>query len=72
MYSYIEILFKGERKDIYHNPMQFPFKVGDYAVVEADKGEDLGVIHQLGAMVDRKKGDGERKKILRKPTSDEL
>ena len=35
----IEIIFKGERKELYANPQQFPFKVGDYAIVEADKGE---------------------------------
>ena len=49
----IEILFKGERRDIYKNPQQFPFKIGDYAIVEAEKGEDLGVVNQLGSMLER-------------------
>jgi len=25
----IEIKFKGERKELYSNPQQFPFKAGD-------------------------------------------
>ncbi|MBN2092523.1 hypothetical protein JW964_23075 [candidate division KSB1 bacterium] len=63
----IEIVFKGERKDIYANPMQFPFKVGDYAIVEADKGEDLGMVNQLDPLHYKKKKDAPMKNILRKP-----
>ena len=58
MSNYIEILFKGERKDLYANPQQFPFKIGDYAIVEADKGEDLGVVNQTGGLLDRKRQNG--------------
>ena len=72
MSEYIEILFKGERKEIYTNPQQFPFKIGDYAIVEADKGEDLGVVNQMGGLLDRKKQEGQLKKILRKPDRSDL
>ena len=68
MAELIEIIFKGERKDVYANPMQFPFAVGDYAIVEADKGEDLGIVNQAGPLLARKKGDEEIKNILRKPS----
>lgn len=68
----IEILFKGERRDIYKNPQQFPFKIGDYAIVEAEKGEDLGVVNQLGSMLERKKVEGELRNIIRKPTLKDL
>ncbi|MBN1541585.1 hypothetical protein JW992_05530 [candidate division KSB1 bacterium] len=64
----IEILFKGERKEIYTNPMQFPFKVGDFAVVEAEKGEDMGVVNQIGPVLERKKKKGELRTIIRKMT----
>ena len=49
MIDTIEIIFKGERKELYTNPQQFPFQVGDYAIVEADKGEDLGkgITHKI-------------------------
>ena len=68
----IEILFKGERREIYANPQQFPFKIGDYAIVEAEKGEDLGMVNQLGQMLERKKKEGEIRNILRKPTAWDL
>ncbi len=68
----IEILFKGERKEIYKNSQQFPFKIGDYAIVEAEKGEDLGVVNQLGSMLERKKVEGEMHNIIRKPTLKDL
>jgi len=68
----IEVLFKGERKEIYKNPQQFPFRIGDYAIVEAEKGEDLGVVNQLGSMLERKKVEGEIRNILRKPTLKDL
>lgn len=72
MYDYIEVIFKGERKQIYANPQQFPFKVGDYVIVEADKGEDLGQVNQVGELLLRKKGDTPLKSILRKPDTADL
>lgn len=68
----IEIIFKGERKEIYTNPQQFPFKIGDYAIVEAEKGEDLGIVNQQGSFLERKKGEGELRAIIRKPTLKDL
>ena len=68
----IELLFKGERKEIYHNPQQFPFIVGDYAIAQAEKGEDLGVVNQIGSLLERKKSDAPIRNILRKPGSVDL
>ncbi|MDZ7260880.1 MAG: stage 0 sporulation family protein [candidate division KSB1 bacterium] len=68
----IEIVFKGERKEVYSNPQQFPFRVGDYAIVQADKGEDLGTVNQLGPLVSMKKINGKLKEILRKPSAEDL
>ncbi|RPI02763.1 MAG: hypothetical protein EHM72_03350 [Calditrichaeota bacterium] len=68
----IELAFKGERKEIYHNPQQFPFQVGDYAIVEAEKGEDLGIVNQIGSYLERKKGDAPIRNIIRKPTVGDL
>ena len=72
MLDTIEIIFKGERKELYANPQQFPFKVGDYAIVEADKGEDLGIVNQLGSVLSRKKAQGPLCRILRKPSAKDL
>lgn len=70
----IEIVFKGERKEVYANPMQFPFRVGDYAIVEADKGEDLGMVNQLNPLYipAKKKKDEPMKKILRRPSPQDM
>ena len=68
----IEIIFKGERKEVYNNPQQFPFKVGDYAIVEAEKGEDLGMVNQLDSMLQRKNIRGEFRNIIRKSTNKDM
>jgi len=72
MHDNVEVVFKGERKEIYANPQQFPFKVGDYVIVEADKGEDLGIVNQVGALLNIKKKNGALKSILRKPGTKDL
>ncbi len=46
MPDFIEVKFKGERKAWYANPLQFPFRIGDLVVVEAEKGEDFGRVNQ--------------------------
>ena len=72
MSDYIEIMFKGDRKCIYANPMQYPFKVGDYAIVQADKGEDLGLVHQLRPFIPINEDDDPLKEIIRKPDPNDL
>ncbi|HEX9974867.1 MAG TPA: regulatory iron-sulfur-containing complex subunit RicT [bacterium] len=72
MHDYIEVVFKGERKQIYVNPQQFPFKIGDYVIVEADNGEDLGEVNQLGALLSMKKSDTPFKSIMRKTNKEDL
>jgi cell fate regulator YaaT (PSP1 superfamily) len=44
----IEIEFKGMRRGVFSNPMEFPFKVGDWAVVEVERGMDLGIVSHIG------------------------
>jgi cell fate regulator YaaT (PSP1 superfamily) len=68
----IELIFKGERKEIYNNPQQFPFVVGDYAIAHAEKGEDLGVVNQVGSLLERKKGDAPIRNVIRKPSALDL
>ncbi len=47
MASILEIEFKGLRRIYVSNPQEFPFQVGDVAVVQVEKGEDLGVVAHL-------------------------
>ncbi|NIR52805.1 hypothetical protein GWO43_29700 [candidate division KSB1 bacterium] len=64
--SVVEVKFKGQRSAIYENPQQFPFKVNDYAIVEADKGVDFGRINQVNGLINQKFGKGKLKKVIRK------
>ncbi|HPG40078.1 MAG TPA: regulatory iron-sulfur-containing complex subunit RicT [bacterium] len=68
----IEVVFKGERKELYENPQEFPFLVGDFVIVEAEKGEDLGVVNQIGSRLKRKKEGSETRNIIRKPSRKDL
>ncbi|MFH1276770.1 MAG: stage 0 sporulation family protein [Candidatus Eisenbacteria bacterium] len=44
--TFVEIRFKGRRQDIYGNPRNIPFRIGDFCIVTADRGEDMGrVVH---------------------------
>ena len=68
----IEVVFKGERKEIYENPQEFPFKVSDFVIVEAEKGEDLGIINQIGSRLERKKADKVIRNVVRKPSRQDM
>jgi len=47
--GYLVIGFKGNRRELFSNPFEFPFKPGDTAIVEAERGQDAGTIrHVLG------------------------
>jgi cell fate regulator YaaT (PSP1 superfamily) len=44
----ILLRFKGQRKSYYHNRRGVALKVGDYCLVEADRGRDLGQVAYVG------------------------
>jgi len=50
----VEVQFKRERKGYYLNKDNLDIKVGDYVVVEVDRGEDLGKVAVIGELADRK------------------
>ncbi|HHS13872.1 MAG TPA: hypothetical protein ENN03_08930 [bacterium] len=72
MAKILEIEFKGGRKSFYANPQEFPFIVGDLAVVQAKNGEDLGRVVNMGPLVDRRAGDTVPFQIIRKPGQKDL
>jgi len=44
--TFVEVRFKGRRQGTFTNETDVPLKVGDYCIVRADRGEDMGrVIH---------------------------
>ena len=42
------VQFKGHRKGYYHNRQKVDLKVGQYCLVEADRGRDMGRISYIG------------------------
>ncbi len=72
MAKILEIEFKGGRKAIYANPQEFPFGVGDLVVVEAENGEGLGRVINMGSLLDKRTSDKELLNILRKPSQKDL
>ncbi|UCF79872.1 MAG: hypothetical protein JSW03_09060 [Candidatus Eiseniibacteriota bacterium] len=68
----IEVLFKGERKDIFRNPYRIPFMIGEYAVVQAERGEDMGRVTQRGEMAANKGRRRRLRQVVRKATDDDM
>jgi cell fate regulator YaaT (PSP1 superfamily) len=72
MAKVLEVEFKGGRRTFFSNPQEFPFVVGDWVIVQAEKGEDFGSVVNMGALVDQKAGDHAYPVILRKPARKDL
>jgi cell fate regulator YaaT (PSP1 superfamily) len=68
----VEIEFKGSRKEIFSNTDALPLRIGDFVVVKAEKGTDLGQVHQVGRLVQMKETSDELKKILRIADASEI
>jgi len=44
---FVRAEFKGNRRQYFSNPMDFPLHLGDWVVVRVEKGEDLGRVASL-------------------------
>jgi cell fate regulator YaaT (PSP1 superfamily) len=69
--NYIEIQFQGNRRRRYLNPHGLPFKLDDHAVVETEKGENMGRVVALGE-VDEEEEKRLNFSVLRKAGKPEL
>lgn len=71
IFPYITVEFKGNRREFFSNPMEFPFRIGDFAVVRVEKGEDLGrVVHLLEQLPEN--SPAPEREVLRRATSKDL
>jgi len=71
--DFVELKFKGQRRELFANPNKIQLRVGDYAIVQADKGIDLGMINHINGLID--KDDKNRKglkKIIRRCNSQDM
>lgn len=46
-FAWLLVEFKGHRRQWFANPRLIPLQIGDYAVVEADRGEDAGIVRAI-------------------------
>ena len=67
----VEIQFKGQRKELYVNSRELYLHTGNYCVVQADRGEDMGLIVSI-ARVGPKEIESELKEILRHATDNDV
>jgi len=69
----LEVEFKGGRKALFSNPRNIPFDAGDYAIVDIDRGQDVGRIVREGEAAGKKqKEKGIVGYILRRATPEDL
>ncbi|MBN2564445.1 MAG: stage 0 sporulation protein [Candidatus Eisenbacteria bacterium] len=68
-----ELEFKGGRKALFSNPRNIPFQIGDFAVVDVERGHDIGKIIREGSEVSEKtKSTGAAGVILRRATENDV
>lgn len=67
----VEIQFKGQRKELYVNSRELYLHTGNYCVVQADRGEDMGLIVSI-AKVGPKEIEADLKEILRHATDHDV
>lgn len=68
----VEISFKGNKRTHYFNPKEIEIKPGDYVIVEADKGIDLGIVSKAGRLVTLSAIKGEPKTVVRKAVDEDI
>jgi cell fate regulator YaaT (PSP1 superfamily) len=68
----IEITFKRNRKGYFLNCENITFKLGEFAIVEVDKGIDMGHVTQIGRLIMLKDMKEEPKKVVRRATVEDF
>ncbi len=61
----VEVVFKGERRAVYRNRAELDINKGDFVVVEAERGKEMGEVSLAGGLVRLKRGKGEAKNVIR-------
>ena len=72
MIDLLEVEFKGNRKVIYSNPEEVQLQLGDFVVVNVEKGKDMGEVVNLGRLVALKSIDYSPKSMVRKSSESEI
>ena len=67
-----EIIFKGERREYYSNSQSTQINVGDWAIVQADRGENIGRVAVMFESSIHKKNVETKGEIVRKASEEDL
>jgi cell fate regulator YaaT (PSP1 superfamily) len=67
----VEVQFKAQRKEFYKNTRELYLRTGNYCVVQADRGEDMGIIVSI-AQVNPNDLDADMKEVLRHATEKDV
>jgi cell fate regulator YaaT (PSP1 superfamily) len=68
-----ELEFKGGRRALFSNPRNIPFQIGDLAVVDVERGHDIGRIIREGSEASEKvRSGGVAGVILRRATENDV
>jgi len=71
--STVQVEFKGERREYFVNARGLPLEVGDYVIVQVERGRDVGRIVRLGESLDRMaKAKPVTQEVLRKASAEDL
>ncbi|MBN1604066.1 MAG: stage 0 sporulation protein [Chitinispirillaceae bacterium] len=68
----VEVIFKGERRVIYRDRNELEIAEGDFVIVEAERGNDMGKASLVGSLVRLKRGKGETRSIIRKANDHDI
>jgi len=72
MSDIVKVRFKGKRRGFYTNPQNLDIKVGDYVIVEGERGKEIGQVMQRGDLTRRKRApDGRNLTQILNVASDE-
>ena len=68
----VEVSFKRNKRLPYFNSKDLQIKTGDYVMVEAEKGIDIGVVSKTGRLVSLADMKGKPMAIIRKAVEDDM
>ena len=72
MNELIEVVFKGRRREYFTNPREIPVREGDWVIVQADRGIDLGKVHHTSEWVKRDDAPAKLREMLRPAQTEDL
>lgn len=69
----VQVEFKGERREYFVNSKGLPLEVGDYVIVQVERGRDVGRIVRAGEALDHMtKAKAVTQEVLRKATPEDI